>query len=46
MDLCETLRAECGGRFTVCLDMTQSLCTCFCPCDKKSALCKEYRDYK
>ena len=47
---CSILRQECGskinnGYFDICLDYTQSICTCYCPRDKKGTDCSEYRDY-
>ena len=46
---CDILRNECGndnnGIFDICLDYTQSICTCYCPRDKQGTYCEEYRDY-
>ena len=34
-----------NGYFEICLDFTQSLCTCYCPRDKQGIYCETYRDY-
>ena len=46
-EYCNILRAQCvnDGYFDICLDYTESICTCYCPRDKQGQTCEEYRDY-
>ncbi len=42
---CNILRNNCTGYYSTCLDYTSSICTCYCPRDKKGINCEEFRDY-